>query len=207
MSAFTISYAKFPTISGYAASNLFSPMPIPAVNRDSNNMSENDLLVSRWLEKLLQHFGVGELDTSSEKKLAAMLTRCGESNLAALQNRTLLLDLKRKIVRVAGARLDNAFVAMSPDVIDEEDAEAVALRVAERTLQGLRYQGEIYRLTDSFEPCHRLQAFCMGQTLSEQRTAFIITQSAERFAVWVSVRAFPTRHHLSSAPTPSELGR
>lgn len=207
MSAFTTSYAKLPTISGYAASDLFSSMSIPTFNRDDNDMSENDLLVSRWLEKLLHHFGVGELDTSSDQKLAAMLTRCGESNLAALQNRTLLLDLKRKIMRVAGARLDNAFVAMSPDVLDEEDIEAIFLTVAERTLQGLRYQGEIYRLTDSFEPCHRLQAFCMGQTLSEQGTAFIITQSTERFAVWVNVRAFPARHHLASAPTPSDLGR
>ena len=207
MSALTASYADVPTINGYAAADSFLHMSIPAFDRCDNDMSANDLLVSRWLEKLLQHFGVSELDTSSEQKLAALLTRCGESNLVALQNRALLLDLRRKIMRVAGARLDNAFVAMSPDVIDEEDAEAVSLAVAERTLQGLRYQGEIYRLTDSFEPCHRLQAFCMGQTLSEQKTAFIITQSAERFAVWVNVRAFPARHHLASASTPSELGR
>lgn len=164
----------------------------------------NELLVANWLEKLLQHFGIRELDASSDRELAAMLARCGEGNLAALQNRALLLDLKHKIMRVAGARLDNAFVAMSADVIDEEDAEAISLTVAGRALEGLRYQGEVYRFTDSFAPCHRLQAFCLGQTLGEQETAYVITQSSERFAVWVNLRAYPYRNgHLSSAKPQS----
>ncbi len=161
--------------------------------------ADNELLVANWLEKLLKHFGLRELDGSSERALSAMLEHCGEGKLAAFQNRALLLDLKRKIIRTAGARLDNAFVDMSPDVVDEADAEAVSLTVEGRKLEGLRYQGEVYRFTDSFLPCHRLQAFCLGQTLREQKTTFMITQSLERFAVWVNIRAFPHRHHLPHA--------
>lgn len=171
------------------------------------SLVDSELLVANWLDKLLEHFGLSELDGRSEHQLVDMLERCGEGQLSALQNRSLLLDLRRKIMRTAGARLDSAFVTMSPDVIDEEEAEAVSLTVENRKLQGLRYQGEVYRLIDSFLPRHRLQAFCLGQTLSEQKTTFIMTQSSERFAVWVSVRAFPSRHHLPSAPAAADLGR
>lgn len=168
--------------------------------------NDNELLVASWLEKLLKHFGLHEVDNSLEQKLVEMLERCGDCNLAAFQNRALLLELKRKIVRTAGARLDSAFISMSPDVLDEADAEIVLLAVENRQLEGLRYQDEVYRLIDSFLPRHRLQAFCLGQTLSEQKTTFIITQSSERFAVWVNVRAFPHRH-LPSAHAPTDLGR
>ena len=179
----------------------------PSTNRSASCLidqrkrvaNDNELLVASWLEKLLKHFGLCELDGSSERKLVAMLEHCGECNLAALQNRALLLDLKRKIMRTAGARLDDAFVNMSPDVIDEEDAEALLLMVEGRKLEGLRYQEEVYRLTDSFLPQHRLQAFCLGQTLSEQKTTFMITQSIERFAVWINVQAFPHQHCLPLA--------
>ena len=196
--------------SGQAAYSSLSPMHTSrraSLSNDSTHSeNDNELLVAGWLEKLLKHFGLDVLDGSSEYQLLEMLERCGEDNSSAFQNRFLLLELKRKIIRTAGAKLDSVFVTMSPDVIDEEDAEAVALEVEGRKLQGLRYQGDIYRLTDAFLPCHRLQAFCLGQTLSEQRTTFIITQSPERFAVWVNVRAFPHRHHLPSASSLTALG-
>ena len=205
--------------SGHAAHSLLNPMhisishglaghlPHPLADYPASSQIDNEFLVAGWLNKLLKHFGLSELDGSSEQKLVAMLEHCGADTLAALQNRSLLLDLKHRIMRTAGARLDSAFVTMSPEVIDEEDAEAISLDVENRKLQGLRYQGEVYRLTDAFLPRHRLQAFCLGQTLAEQKTTFIITQSSERFAVWVNVRAFPTRSHLSSVNHLSKLGR
>lgn len=198
-------------MSGRSAHSALDPMYIssrPVIsNYSDNSFRNNDLLVAGWLEKLLKHFGLEAIDGSSEHQLIEMLERCGEDNSSAFHNRFLLLELKRKIVRTAGAKLDSAFVTMSPDVIDEEDAEAVTLEVEGRQLQGLRYQGDIYRLTDAFFPRHRLQAFCLGQTLSEQKTAFIITQSPERFAVWVNVRAFPNHQHLPSAYSPAALGQ
>lgn len=176
----------------------------------SEGFSDSELLVASWLDKLLKHFGLSELDDCSERELATMLESYADSskgNSSAFENRALLLSLKQKIVRTAGARLDSTFVTMSPEVIDEEDAEAVSIEVENRKLQGLRYEGVIYRLTDTFLPCHRLQAFCLGQTLCEQKTAFIITQSPERFAVWVDVKAFPNRRRIPSARDLSVLGR
>lgn len=160
-----------------------------AYNCSDSAVSDNERLVASWLEKLLKHFGLSELDAISRQEIVSMLERCDENDLSAFEDRSLLIDLKRRVVRTAGASLDSAFIAMSSEVIDEADAEAVSLEVEDRKLQGLRYQGKIYRLIDAFLPCHRLQAFCLGQTLRERKTAFIITQSPERFAVWVNIEA------------------
>jgi len=213
MRAFNTASAILPLSTiGLADPGLLNHMHISSTDLPASHLvdyaegssNDDELLVAGWLEKLLKHFGLHELDNSSERKLVELLERCGECNPSAFQNRALLLDLKRKIVRTAGAHLDSVFVSMSLDVVDEADAEPVLLAVENRQFEGLRYQGEVYRLIDSFLPRHRLQAFCLGQTLSEQKTAFMITQSSERFAVWVNVRAFPHRHHLSSVQCPSE---
>lgn len=161
-------------------------------------------LVTRWLEKLLRHFGISELDASSDRRLAELIEQCG-----MILDSMLLDELRRRIVRLAGARLDRAFVAMAPEVIDEEDADAIFLTVAGRQLKGLRYQSEVYRLTQSFKSTHRLQAFCLAQTLSEQAIPYIITQSKDCFAVWVNIRALPCGHyrdHLPSFNNSSNFG-
>jgi len=109
-------------------------------------------------------------------------------------------------IRLAGAQLDDAFISMAADVIEEEDTLPISLTVESHQLAGLRYQGETYRLIESVALNHRLQAFCLGQTLSEQMTSYLITRSAERFAVWVNVRTLPRqryRHHLPSVIYPS----
>jgi hypothetical protein len=105
----------------------------------------------------------------------------------------MLAALKQRIIRSAGAELGDKFVAMVPDVVEEEDTEAISLDLNNRQIEGLRYQGEVYRLLESFAPHHRLQAFCLGQLLQEQMTSYVLTGSAERFAVWVNVRAIPQR--------------
>ena len=111
--------------------------------------------------------------------------------------------------RMAGARLSNTLISMATDVIEEEDTAPISLKVESLQLEGLLYQGEIYRLIESFAISHRLQAFCIGQTLSEQTISYLITRSTERFAVWVNIRALPRdryRHHLPSVINRSDLG-
>lgn len=179
--------------------------------------SANSALVTRWLERLMQHFGMHELETISDQSLATLLVRCGEDQSLVSQDTYLLSELRRRVVRLAGAQLDDAFLAMAPDIVAEDDIESISLSVESQSLKGIRYQNEVYRLVEAFEPCHRLQAFCLGQTLAEKalgetvideaslvmaRGAYLITRSTERFAVWVNVRVLPAYrypHHLSSA--------
>ncbi|MEL6471637.1 MAG: hypothetical protein AAFQ74_18085 [Cyanobacteria bacterium J06623_4] len=151
-------------------------------------------ILASWLEKLLQHFSLKQLDGLSEQALLSHLARCGESSSQALQGHELLHELRRRIIRLAGAQLGNTFVSMAPDVIDEDVLEHAFLSVAGRQLEGLRYGGEVYRLVEAFQPCHRLQAYCLAQTLNEQTTSYVMTRSAERFAVWVNVSALPKRY-------------
>jgi hypothetical protein len=194
------------------------------------NASDNlEALVTPWLENLLRHFGIHELqsicdqtscdqtscdqtscdqtscDQTSDQTLVALLARCRCNGRSApydalFQDSAFLAHLKHRIVALAGAQLDNSFLAMAPDVIEEEETEAISLTVDVRSLQGVRYQGEVYRLVDKFLPCHRLQAFCLGHTLNEQRIAHIMTRSPDRFAVWVNVRAMPHSHYHSHLP-------
>ncbi|MGC1306108.1 MAG: hypothetical protein WA885_02675 [Phormidesmis sp.] len=188
-----------------------SLMSSSASNRTNPRLdSSPEDLVASWLEKLLQHFGLRDLDISSDHKLAALLADCGEDNLSILNHSAPLAELKRRIIRLAGAQLDSAFISMAPNVIDEADIERITLSVEARHLEGLRHQGEVYRLLEAFAPCHRLQAFCLGQTLSEQMSPYLITRSDERFAVWINIRALPQRSehkHLSSSANINDLGR
>ncbi|MEL6853794.1 MAG: hypothetical protein AAFO83_01645 [Cyanobacteria bacterium J06607_13] len=151
-------------------------------------------ILASWLEKLLQHFSLKQLDGLSEQALLSYLARCGENPSQALQGNELLYELRRRIIRLAGAQLGDAFVSMAPNVIDEESLEHAFLSVEGRRLEGLRYEGEVYRLVEAFQPCHRLQAYCLAQTLNEQTTSYVMTRSAERFAVWVNVSALPKRY-------------
>jgi hypothetical protein len=96
-------------------------------------------------------------------------------------------------IRSTGAALGDKFLAMVPDIIEEDEAEALSLEIENRQWQGLRYQGEVYRLLESFIPSHRLQAFCLGQLLQEQMTSYLLTGSTERFAIWVNIKAIPRR--------------
>lgn len=178
--------------------------------------SANSALVTRWLERLMQHFGMHELGTISDQSLANLLVRCGEDRSLVFQDNYLLSELRRRVVRLAGAQLDDAFLTMAPDIVSEDDIESISLSVESQYLKGIRYQNEVYRLVEAFEPCHRLQAFCLGQALAEKalgetisdeaslamaRGIYLITRSTERFAVWVNVRvlsAYRYPHHLSS---------
>jgi len=194
--------------------------PIPGTSSSSEIMgrgSADSMLVTRWLEKLLQHFGMHELGAISDQSLVALLARCGEDRSLLLQDSCLLSELRRRVVRLAGAQLDDAFITMAPDIVSEDEIELISLSVESRRLKGMCYQREVYRLVESFEPCHRLQALCLGQTLAEKAlgktivddtalpvatSPYLITRSTERFAVWVNVRILPEylcQHHLRSA--------
>lgn len=180
------------------------------------NATDNlEALVTPWLESLLRHFGIHELqaisDQTSDQTLVSLLASCSYKGSSAphvslFQDSAFLAHLKRKIIALAGAQLDSAFLAMAPDVIEEEETEAISLTVDVRSLQGVRYQGEVYRLVDKFLPCHRLQAFCLGHTLNEQRIAHIITRSPDRFAVWVNVRALPHSNYHNHLPSTEGEG-
>ncbi|MEL6882116.1 MAG: hypothetical protein AAGM27_02230 [Cyanobacteria bacterium J06554_3] len=183
-------YAVSPSASDVANDRYGYPR-LNAVPTLASNSNED--IVANWLETLLRHFGIHQLDAISEQELASLLTDADESNAHALRNSALIAELKRRIIRLAGAQLGDVFVDMAADVIDEQDAAATSLLVEGRRLHGIRYQGEIYRLIEDFAPCHRLRAYCLAQTLSEQSTAHIITRSHQRFAVWVNVKALPTR--------------
>ncbi|MEM6868405.1 MAG: hypothetical protein AAF528_08495 [Cyanobacteria bacterium P01_C01_bin.121] len=155
-------------------------------------------VVSRWLTQLLKHFSVQKLDKASDQEIAdylAAFTQEGSIDLKCdLQSRELISALRRRVMRLAGAQLDSAFVSMTPDIVDEADVVPICLSVEERQLQGVRYQGEVYRKIEEFQPCHRLQSYCLAQTLRERQIPYVITRSDQRFAVWVNVCALPKLH-------------
>ncbi|MEL6492204.1 MAG: hypothetical protein AAFV85_12410 [Cyanobacteria bacterium J06634_6] len=99
--------------------------------------------------------------------------------------------IRRKVRRQAGARLDSTFLSMAPHVIDETQVQTAFLSVEGHQLEGVRYQGQVYRKVEEFQLCHRLQSYCLAKTLSEQQLAYIMTRSDKRFAVWVSIQEIP----------------
>jgi len=168
-------------------------LPVPSLSAD-----RAERLVASWLESLLQRYSIQQLNVISEQGLSTLLTCCQSSDsiereLSELHGSSLIAELKRRIRRLSGAQLGEAFVSMSPAIVDEAETEPLFLTVEGRQLQGLRYQGEVYRLMDSFVPSYRLQAYCLGQTLNERTISYVITRSPKRFAVWVNAKALPQR--------------
>ena len=160
--------------------------------------------VSTFLNKLLDHFDLEQLE---QTELTSLLTDCGAISDSFDEGdrrdewRCILTELRRRVARLAGAQLDDAFTAIAARVVSEDDTAAILLPVEGRKLQGIRYGGEVYRWVQSFQPCYRLQAFCLGQSLSQQKLSYLITGSPARYAVWISVRSMaetPARNHLPS---------
>lgn len=146
--------------------------------------------VQKWLEQLLKHFSVQELDTLSIKEVASYLSvRIDDASPVVSDEfvSRLATELKRRVMRLAGVQLDTAFVSMAAHVIDESTLASASLSVEGRQLKGVRYQSEVYRQVETFKLCHRLQAYCLAQTLSEQHLDYLITRSHRQFAVWVKL--------------------
>ncbi len=154
-------------------------------------------LVSHWLDQLLNHFSLQHLDAVSTQELAAYLQASSAQDEVVetqlpVQSKALTdklaCELKRTVMRLAGVRLDDSFISMAPDIVDETSIEAVSLVVEGRQLHGACHQGQVYRKVEEFKPCHQLQAYCKAQTLSEQQVPYLITRSDSRFAVWVKIK-------------------
>ncbi|MFK8182259.1 MAG: hypothetical protein AB8B99_02710 [Phormidesmis sp.] len=122
-----------------------------------------------------------------------------------IQDERLLCELKRRVIRLAGAQLNETFVAMAPHVIDIEDVELISITVEDRAMTGVRYNNGVYRLSETFSPIHRLQAFCLAQTLEEQMSSYLITRSETEFAVWVNVQALPQRSYIRQFASKADL--
>ena len=155
-----------------------------------DNTSTADLKMS---DSRISDFNIGKAHLSQSVALSPLLqAHPGEHSTGEhLSRHYLAAELKRRVMRLAGAKLDNAFLSMASKVVDEATVEVVSLPVEGRSLQGVRYQGDVYRQVDSFKLCHQLQAYCLAQTLSEQQVQYLITRSAHRFVVWAKIRTFP----------------
>ncbi len=153
----------------------------------------SEQVVSQWLTQLLEHFSLHKLDATSNQELADHLADFIKENAANLQydnqSDELIAALRRRVMRLAGARLDDAFVSMTPDIVDEADVVPTFLSTEGQELEGVCYRKEVYRKLEEFQPCHRLQSYCLAQTLSERQISYMMTRSPQRFAVWVNVCA------------------
>ena len=173
---------------------------LPSLGAIPSSADQAERVISCWLAQLLKHFSVQKLDAASDQEIADYLaTFAGDETLNSaceLPSYELVAELRRRVMRLAGAHLDDAFVSMTPDIVDEADIVSTFLCVEGRRLHGLRYQGEVYRKVKEFQPCHRLQSYCLAQTFKERQIPYIITRSEQRFAVWVQVCAFPSASQM-----------
>ena len=212
-----------------ASVDFFSPDSMGPSQPTAADISADGWSVNNWLDQLLAHFSVQQLDTISTQEIASYLAKRleksdtlkpeklkpetlePETNQASsqavslrsypsnsLDMSNLAAELKRRVMRLAGVKLDSAFLSMASHVVDETAVRAVSLTVEGRKLNGVRYQGDVYRQVNSFKLCHQLQAYCLAQTLSEQHVQYLLTRSAHQFVVWASIRTFPKQSNRTT---------
>jgi hypothetical protein len=91
--------------------------------------------------------------------------------------------------RWVGTQLDAVFMAITPEILDESAIAKFRFHQTGRLWEGIRYNGELYGLVETFDSIYRLQAYCLAWMLTEDQIPNILTTSDTRFAVWVNIRS------------------
>jgi hypothetical protein len=123
---------------------------------------------SRELELLVHHY----------QNLETQLTYQNES----------LVEIKRRIFRVLGVKMNALIPSDIPTVVQEPRA---IFRFCQQgnLREGLRFESDVYGLIRQYNLIQRQQAYQVAWALTEQKVPFILTASEKRYGIWICLRS------------------
>jgi hypothetical protein len=129
------------------------------------------------------------LQTSSVKELEILVNHYQNIETQLTQHQENLAEVKRRIFRVLGLRLNSLVSATIPTVVQESGGALFRFLQQGKLREGARFEGEVYGLIKQFTLVQRQQAYQVAWALTEQKVPFILTASEARYGIWVCLRS------------------
>jgi hypothetical protein len=149
---------------------------------ESDSLSSTSYNVIETIQaKLLQASSVRELEVLVQhyQNIETQLTYHNEN----------LMEVKRRIFRVLGLRLNTLTSSSIPTVVQESAGSVFLFLQQGKLREGARFDEEVYGLVKQFNLVQRQQAYQVAWALTEQKVPFILTASEVRYGVWVCLRS------------------
>jgi hypothetical protein len=128
------------------------------------------------------------------------LHKSGDTGTEDCEN---LWEIEQQILELVGVKLHSA---PSPSIVQEQTDSLFRFFLEGKIREGIRHVNELYGLVQDAEAEYEPGAEQLIGSLSEQAIPFILTQSASRYRIWISLRS-PSYLALldrqkNSLPTP-----
>lgn len=124
---------------------------------------------------------VWELDT--------LLQMYQELDIPVAPNSDQIHHIKQRILWLIGLRLAALQPAILPVVLPEQAVSLFRFNQDAEVQEGLRYGHELYGLVQQYQTSNRLQAYRLSWALADRQVPFLITQSQDRYAIWLPLRS------------------
>jgi hypothetical protein len=129
------------------------------------------------------------LQASSARELDILVNHYQNIESQLTQHQENLAEVKRRIFRVLGLRLNSLVSSTIPTVVQESAGALFRFLQQGKLQEGARFEGEVYGLIKQFNLVQRQQAYQVAWALTEQKVPFILTVSEARYGIWVCLRS------------------
>jgi hypothetical protein len=136
-----------------------------------------------------EHCETSLLEGSSQRELEMLIQHCQRLETHITHEYETLADVKRRIFRLLGVRLNPLSPSPIPTTIQEQGVSLFRFYQTGNLREGMKYEGELYGLVHRFNIVHRLPAYQLAWALTEQGIPFILTTSESRYGIWISLRS------------------
>jgi hypothetical protein len=139
--------------------------------------------------KILEGIQNKLLQTSSVRELEILVNHYQNVESQLTQHQENLAEVKRRIFRVLGLRLNSLVSSTVPTSVQESASTSFHFLQQGKLLEGVRFESEVYGLIKQFNLVQRQQAYQVAWALTEQKVPFILTASEARYGIWVCLRS------------------
>jgi hypothetical protein len=129
------------------------------------------------------------LQTSSVRELEILVHHYQNIETQLTYHHENLTEVKRRIFRILGLRLNALASSNIPTVVPESAGSLFRFLQQGKLREGARFEEEVYGLIKPFNLVQRQQAYQVAWALTEQKVPFILTASETRYGVWVCLRS------------------
>jgi hypothetical protein len=141
------------------------------------------------LNRLLDRLHQDKKSQSIRRELETLIPLYQQLSARTNDPCSTLPKIKQRVLQVFGLRLGFVISKALPQLTREESVHQFQFYENRRLQEGIRTERELYGLIQSFHKGQCLLAYQMTWVLSEYRIPFVLTESEERYALWVSLRS------------------
>jgi hypothetical protein len=141
------------------------------------------------LNRLLDRLHQDKKSQSIRRELETLIPLYQQLSARTNDPCSTLPKIKQRVLQVFGLRLGFVISKALPQLTREESVHQFQFYENRRLQEGIRTEKDLYGLIQSFDKGQCLLAYQLTWVLSEYKVPFVLTESGERYALWVSLRS------------------